>query len=496
MITKQEPTNLHNKKIILMNLLKPYNLKFYFTLLLLVAFQACNEDDIKTYPPPTIADVNVDFYLTSPDQANLLKATTNGLFPMVANSNFTINVTESTSYQEMDGFGYTLTGGSAMLINNMSTSSRSELLQELFSTGDNSIGISYLRISIGASDLDATTFSYNDLPSGQTDENLDNFSINPDMSNLVPVLNEILAINPNIKILATPWSAPTWMKDNNSTIGGALLPQYYNTYANYFVKYIEAMAAQGITIDAITIQNEPENPYNNPSMVMSADQQKDFIKNNLGPVFQTENISTKIILFDHNLDNPDYAISILNDASAKSYVDGSAFHLYAGQISNMSLVHNAHPDKNVYFTEQWIQAPGDFYSDIRWHVRELIVGAPRHWSKNVLQWNLAADPNNNPHTDGGCTECLGAITIDGNSVQRNPGYYIIAHASKFVPAGSVRIESNTSFEFPNVAYKTPNNKIVVIVLNNSDVQKSLNINVDAEPISVTMPAGAVATFVW
>jgi glucosylceramidase len=231
-------------------------------------------------------------------------------------------------------------------------------------------------------------------------------------------------------------------------------------------------------------------------MVMSADQQKDFIKNNLGPVFQTENISTKIILFDHNLDNPDYPISILNDASAKSYVDGSAFHLYAGQISNMSLVHNAHPDKNVYFTEQWIQAPGDFYSDIRWHVRELIVGAPRHWSKNVLQWNLAADPNNNPHTDGGCTECLGAITIDANSVQRNPGYYIIAHASKFVPAGSVRIESNTSFEFPNVAYKTPDNKIVVIVLNNSDVQKSLNINVETQPISVTMPAGAVATFVW
>tara|TARA_R110000751_G_scaffold2470_3_gene13118 strand:+ start:139421 stop:140911 length:1491 start_codon:yes stop_codon:yes gene_type:complete len=496
MIIKQEPTNLHNKKIILMNLLKRYNLKFYITLLLLVAFQACNEDDIKTYPPPTIADVNVDFYLTSPDQANLLKSTTNGLFPMVTNSNFTINVTESTSYQEMDGFGYTLTGGSAMLINNMSVSSRSELLQELFGTGDNSIGISYLRISIGASDLDATTFSYNDLPSGQTDENLDNFSINPDMSNLVPVLNEILAINPNIKILATPWSAPTWMKDNNSTIGGALLPQYYNTYANYFVKYIEAMAAQGITIDAITIQNEPENPYNNPSMVMSADQQKDFIKNNLGPVFQTENISTKIILFDHNLDNPDYPISILNDASAKSYVDGSAFHLYAGQISNMSLVHNAHPDKNVYFTEQWIQAPGDFYSDIRWHVRELIVGAPRHWSKNVLQWNLAADPNSNPHTDGGCTECLGAITIDGNLVQRNPGYYIIAHASKFVPAGSVRIESNTSFEFPNVAYKTPDNKIVVIVLNNSDVQNSLNINVETQPISVTMPAGAVATFVW
>jgi len=479
-----------------MKFITRYNLKFYFTLLLIVALQACNDDEMKTYPPPEAADVNADFYLTSPDEANLLALTTSGLFPMVSNSNFTINVDEGTSYQEMDGFGYTLTGGSAMLINNMSSATRSELLQELFGTAENSIGISYLRISVGSSDLDATTFSYNDLPSGQTDVNLDNFSLNPDMSNLVPVLNEILAINPSIKILATPWSAPTWMKTNNNTIGGELLPQYYDTYANYFVKYIEGMAAQGITIDAITIQNEPENPFNNPSMVMNAEQQRDFIKNNLGPTFQAENITSKIILFDHNLDNPDYPISILNDATAKSYVDGSAFHLYAGQIDNMSLVRNAHPDKNVYFTEQWIQAPGDFYSDIRWHVRELMVGAPRNWSKNVLQWNLAADPNSNPHTDGGCTECLGAITIDGNNVQRNPGYYIIAHSSKFVPLGSVRIESNTSFEFPNVAYKTPDNKIVVVVLNNSDVQKSLNINVPTEPISVTMPAGSVATFVW
>lgn len=479
-----------------MKSLTRYNLNFYFSILLLVALQACNDHYMKTYPPPEVADVNVDFYLTSPDEANLLALTTSGMFPMVTNNNFTINVSEGTSYQEMDGFGYSLTGGSAMLINNMSSSERSELLQELFGTGENSIGVSYLRISIGSSDLDATTFSYNDLSSGQTDENLDNFSLNPDMANLIPVLNEILAINPNIKILASPWSAPTWMKNNNATIGGELLSQYYTVYANYFVKYIEGMAAQGITIDAITIQNEPENPYNNPSMLMSAEQQKTFIRDHLGPLFVTENISTKIILFDHNLDNPDYPISILNDATAKSYVDGSAFHLYAGQIGNMSVVHNAHPDKNVYFTEQWMQAPGDFYSGIRWHVRELMVGAPRNWSKNVLQWNLAADPNSNPHTDGGCTECLGALTIDGNNITRNPSYYVIAHASKFVPPGSVRIESNSSSEFPNVAFKTPEDNIVVLVLNNSDVQNVVNINVESEPITVTIPASSVATFVW
>jgi glucosylceramidase len=231
-------------------------------------------------------------------------------------------------------------------------------------------------------------------------------------------------------------------------------------------------------------------------MLMTAPQQSLFIKNFLGPAFATYNIQTKIILFDHNCDNPNYPISILNDAATKQYVDGSAFHLYAGQIENMSLVHNAHPDKNIYFTEQWIQAPGNFASDIKWHFRELMIGAPRNWSKTVLQWNLAADPESNPHTPGGCTECLGAITIDGSSFTRNPAYYIIAHSSKFVPPGSVRIASNATAELPNVAYKTPEGKIVVVVLNNTESQKSFNINVDLEPISTSLPAGAVATYVW
>lgn len=477
--------------------IKNKNMKFIIILLTFLGVaQGCEDTDNTYYPPPPQSEVDAKYYLTTPDKGNLLTLQTNGIFPLTENSNFTLSVSEGTTYQEMDGFGYTLTGGSAALINGMSSSTRESLLQELFGTGENSIGVSYLRISIGSSDLDATTFSYNDLPNGQTDESLTNFSLNPDMANLIPILNQITAINPNIKILGSPWSAPTWMKTNGSTIGGELLPQYYSSYANYFVKYVEGMAAQGITIDAITIQNEPENPYNNPSMIMTAEQQKTFIRNHLGPLFQTENIATKIILFDHNLDHPEYPVSILNDATAKSYIDGSAFHLYAGQIENMSVVHNAHPDKSVYFTEQWVQAPGDFYSDIRWHIRELIIGAPRNWSRNVLEWNLAADPNSNPHTDGGCTQCLGAITIDGNNVERNPAYYIIAHASKFVPAGSIRIESNYSTEFPNVAFKTPEDKIVVIVLNNSDAQKTFNINASQEPITATIPAGSVGTFVW
>ena len=470
-------------------------IKLFTLFMVVMTLASCEDATLKTYPPPEIEQVSASVYLTTPDKLNLLTKQESNIFPIRNNTDFTINVSENETYQSMDGFGFTLTGGSAMHINAMSSSAKNELLQELFSV-ENGIGVSYLRISIGASDLDSNVFSYNDLPSGQTDTNQTNFSISADNSNLIPVLKDIVAINPTIKILATPWSAPIWMKTNGSSIGGKLQNQYYTSYATYFVKYIKAMQNEGIAIEAITVQNEPENPYNNPSMLMEANEQKDFISNHLGPLFITEGITTKIILFDHNLDNPNYPISILNDNNIKQYVAGSAFHLYAGTIDNMSFVKNAHPDKDVYFTEQWVQAPGDFPADIRWHVRELIIGTSRNWSKTILEWNLAADPENKPYTNGGCTECLGALTIDGNNVTKNSAFYIIAHASKYVPQGSIRIESNTSLELPNVAFLTPEDKIIVIVLNNTDIQKSFNINVTQEPISMTLPAGSVATLVW
>ena len=469
------------------------------SLVFTLVFSSCDSNDDQTYDPPVSdnpgEDIeNVEFYLTTPDQNNLVRLQESGLQSVTENDNFSINIDESESYQSMDGFGFTLTGGSAILINNMSASARTNLLNDLY--GSNGVHSNYVRISIGASDLDPAPFSYNDLPAGQTDPNLTNFSIAPDLTSLVPVLQEIIQINPDVKILGSPWSAPTWMKTNQATVGGELLPQYYSTYADYFVMYVEAMQAEGITIDAITIQNEPENPFNNPSMVMTANQQTDFIANHLGPAFQQAGIATKIITFDHNPDNISYPISILNNANANQYVDGSAFHLYAGNISALSAVHNAHPDKNIYFTEQWIQAPGDFPSDLRWHTRELIIGATRNWSKNVLQWNLAADENSNPHTDGGCTQCLGALTISGNNATKNPAYYIVKQASMFVKSGSVRIKSNTSPSIQNVAFRTPEGEVVVIVLNDTDQQQSFNINVESTPISSQLPAGSVGTYVW
>jgi len=444
--------------------------------------------------PPSPA---IEYWLTKGDRSVLLQKQPTSLnFTTTANNFTNIEVDSTTKFQEIDGFGYTLTGGSAYLINHMDASSRSSLLNELFGSGNDAIGISYLRISIGASDLSASVFSYNDMPAGQTDPTLANFSLSLDTVDLVPVLKQILTINPQIKIMGSPWSPPVWMKDNGSSVGGSLLPQYYAAYAQYFVKYIQAMAAKGIKIDAITVQNEPQHGGNNPSMVMSSLQQAEFIKNHLGPAFQAATINTKIIIWDHNCDNPNYPITILNDAAAKPYIDGSAFHLYAGEIGVLSGVKAAHPDKNLYFTEQWTGANGSFDGDLKWHLKNVVIGSMRNWSKTALEWNLANDPFYGPHTPGGCTECKGALTINASVVTRNVGYYIIAHASKFIPAGSVRIASTTGVSLHSVAFVRPDGKKVLIVLNDSGSSTSFNIKYKGKWAATELPGATVGTYIW
>ncbi|HEY8396660.1 MAG TPA: glycoside hydrolase family 30 beta sandwich domain-containing protein [Flavihumibacter sp.] len=438
---------------------------------------------------------DVEMWLTKGDQSALLqKQNTVISFADTNNSYPVIEVDSAVSYQTVDGFGYTLTGGSAYLINSMGAG-KQNLLKELFGDESNSIGVSYLRISIGASDLDAEVFSYNDLPAGQTDPDLTKFSLAKDTIDLIPLLKEILAIRPSIKIMGSPWSPPVWMKDNKSSIGGSLLPQYYSTYANYFVKYIQAMKGHGITIDAITIQNEPQHGGNNPSMVMSATQQADFIKNHLGPAFQAAGIDTRIVIWDHNCDHPEYPITVLNDPEAKKYVNGSAFHLYAGEIGALSTVHEAHPDKALYFTEQWTSAKGDFGGDLQWHIKNVIIGSMRNWSRVALEWNLANDASFGPHTPGGCTECKGALTLGGSALTRNVSYYIIAHAAKFVPPGSVRISSNVINNMTNVVFKRPDGKKVMIIVNEGPAA-GFNIKYNDKLAFTSLPAGGVATYIW
>lgn len=477
------------------------------TLLSAAAFYSCKKNVNNNEAPDQktsgtvarAANEVVNAWVTTADQSKLLQAQDSFNFAADAGTNATtVTVDENQTYQGIDGFGFTLTGGSAGLLNGLGAN-QTNVLNELFGTANGQIGISYIRISIGASDLSSSDFTYNQTAG---DFNMNNFSISAENQDLLPILKKIIAINPSIKIIATPWTAPTWMKvnttGNNGYTGGSLntAAGYYDAYARYFVKYLQAMQAQGITIDAITPQNEPLNPYNNPSMVMQPNEQANFIKNNLGPQIRAAGFQTKIIAYDHNTDRIDYPETVLADGGANPYVDGSAFHLYAGDISSLTDVHNAYPNKNVYFTEQWVGAPSNFGGDLSWHVNTLIIGATRNWSRNVLEWNLASDPNNNPHTPGGCSTCLGGITVSGTSITRNVGYYIIGHASRFVRPGAVRISSNLSGSIQNVAFKNSDGSKVLIALNNGSSSVSFKVKWGAESFTYTLAAGAVATFKW
>ena len=445
----------------------------------------------------------VAVWMTTGSKSALLARQPTLTFGSGANRNPTITVDGATSYQTMDGFGYTLTGGSAIVINRMPAAARDALLRELFTRSSTTLGVSYLRLSIGASDLSAAPFTYDELPAGQTDPDLASFSIDAERADLLPVLKQILAINPGIPLLATPWTAPRWMKDNGSYVGGSLLPANYPAYARYFVKYLQAMKAEGITIAAIAVQNEPLNPDNNPSMTMSAAAQAEFIKNHLGPALRAAGLTPKIFLYDHNADHPEYPLAILSDPAAKAFVDGSAFHLYGGSIDALSRVHDAHPDRNVYFTEQYTASNGSFAGDLRWHVRNLVIGAPRNWSRTVLEWNLANDERFGPHTAGGCSTCLGAVTIDSSTgaVTRNVAYYVVGHLARFVDPGSVRIAStlaggSRATALPNVAFRTPSGRYVLVVMNDGSTAQAFDVAFDGRRVTHSLAVGSVATYVW
>ncbi len=400
-------------------------------------------------------------------------------------------------FQPIEGFGYTLTSGSAQLLKAMTPPARAALLRHLFGNGPDDIGVSMLRLTVGASDLSDRVFTYDDTPEGQADPALQGFDLGTDRREVLPVLREILAIRPDLALMASPWTAPSWMKSNRDSRGGSLLPAWYPVYARYLVRYLKAMRKEGVRIGMLTVQNEPLNPDNNPSMFMSAEDQRVFIRDHLGPEIRAAGLATKIVCYDHNADRPDYPLAILSDPAAKAFVHGSAFHLYGGRIGDIQQVLRAHPDRALYFTEQWIGAPGNFAGDLGWHVSEVMVGAIRNGCRAVLEWNLASDPQQQPHTDrGGCERCLGALTLDGDRVVRNTAYYIIAHASRFVPPGSVHVGSTASGSMPNVAFMTPRRDLVLIVMNRTGESRTFRVEGAARGLSVTLDQGAVATCVF
>ena len=433
----------------------------------------------------------IEGWITRDAQA-LLQPMAPVAFAATAQNDFpTIEVSDAERFQPIEGFGFALTGGSAFLLGGMAPAARAAVLRELFGVGEGSIGLSCLRLSIGASDLGRVSFSYCDVP----DPTLAGFDLAAGDPEIVPVLREILRINPEIKIIASPWSAPPWMKSNGSFVAGHLKPDCYDAYARYFVKYIEAMRAHGIHVSAVTPQNEPHNPKNEPSMVMSAGEQAAFIKGHLGPALREKAPGTEILCWDHNCDEPEYPLSVLEDPAARAFIGGVAWHLYMGTAEAMSQVRARYPEKKVYFTEQWISAEDGFEGALRWHVKNIVIGALRNWSRTVVEWNLASDPKCELHTPGGAVGALGGITV-GETVSRNAGYWLMAHVAKFIRPGSVRVHSSEPAQLPNVACVTPDGRVVVVVLNDSGAAQRFDILHRGARAKLALEAGAVATLRW
>ncbi len=451
-------------------------------------FEDEKEEDPDPAPdiPENPADGDVRVIVTSGDRSRLLAEMDGLQFGETYSTTSTITVNSSETYQEIDGFGFTLTEGSAEVIMSLTSEKQEELLYDLFNP-ETGIGVSVIRLGIGATDLSSYVYSYNDND-GDTD--MSEFSLEgPDTQYTIPVLLKALAINPDIKVMATPWSAPEWMKLDNNYLNN----DYYSAYALYFVKYLQAMQAYGIDIWAVTPQNEPLNTTNNPSMGMTQEDQYTFVNNYLGPQLESAGFGdVKIICYDHNCDNTEFPIYV----SQSSYVDGSAFHLYDGDISAMTTVYDA-TGKDVYFTEQYTASTGDFQGDFSWHLRNVLIGAPNNYSKTVLEWNLANNSSMGPHTEGGCDTCLGAITVENStSYTKNVAYYIIAQASKFVKPGAVRLGCSST-SLPATAFKNTDGSYVVICHNeNTDYTHTTTITIDGQSFSYEIPAGSAATFVW
>ncbi len=424
-------------------------------------------------------------------------------------NNYTIIVNENTQYQQIDGFGGSLTDASCWLLKyKLTDQKRAEVMQDLF--GLSGINISLLRQPIGASDFSWEAWTFDDTTNNTDDWSLSNFSLWREDAYIRPMLDMAYKVNSGrIKIFATPWSPPAWMRSNKGLYGdgGYLRPECYNVYADYFVKYVKECEAKGTPVHAVTIQNEPQYAPAYPGMQMSIQDEIGFIKDYIGPKFQQNGISTKIICFDHNFDDggTDFAASVLA-SGAYNYCAGSAWHPYCTGNScvheKMTEVHNRYPDKDVWLTEAgsgtWIGDDSAQFADQMYHT----IRSPRNWSKSVVFWNIALDQNAAPKLAGVDTSNSnrGFLTIRSDStdgVTRNTSYYSMGHTSKFVDPGAYRIESNSfTDDIEDVAYKNPDGSKVVVLSNRTPNQKSVKIQWGSQSFTYTVPEKAAVTFKW
>lgn len=413
-----------------------------------------------------------------------------------------IEVDPQQRFQTMVGFGASITDASAWLLRHrMSEDQRKALMRDLFGQAEGEAGFNFTRLTLGASDFSLRHYTYDDLPPGQEDLLLRNFSLDEMRRDVLPVLREALVLNPRLKVMASPWSAPAWMKTTDSLIKGRLRPDRRDAYARYLVRYVEEMASEGVDVFALTVQNEPHfEPEDYPGMRLDPQDRIRLIADHLGPLLRTRGLKTQILEWDHNWDDPAAALEVLGDPKAASFVDGVAWHCYAGEPSAQSQVALRHPGKDVWFTEcsggQWSPL---WRESLPWMARQVLIGSTRHGARGVQLWNLALDERHGPRL-GGCKDCRGVVTIDSATghVTRNLEYYVLAHASRFVRPGAQRIGSTSGLEgVDTVAFRHPDDGSIVLVLcNSSPDSRPLAVRADGKVVDFTLPPHSLATLVW
>ncbi|TCO46225.1 glucosylceramidase [Kribbella antiqua] len=479
-----------------------------------------------TGPAAAQPDNQVHVWVTTPDRAELLHERAPVNFQPGASPRTTITVEPRTSYQTMDGFGASITDSSANVLYRLSAADREKTLRSLFDPRAG-IGVSFLRQPVGSSDFtaEAEHYTYDDVPAGRTDFALKHFSIAHDEQQILPLLRRAKQLNPSLKVMATPWSPPAWMKTGDSLVGGRLEddPAVYDAYARYLVKFVQAYTAADVPIDFLTIQNEPQN--RNPSAYPGTDmpvRQEAAVISALGPLLLKASPRTKILGYDHNWtthpgdiastppgEDPetDYPYKLLRTSAAR-WIAGTAYHCYSGDPSAQTALHKAFPSKGIWFSEcSGSHGPNDtppqiFRGTLTWHARNLMLGTTRNWAKSVVNWNIALDSTGGPHL-GGCDTCTGLVTLqtDG-TVSTDAEYYTIGHLSKFVKPGAVRIGS-TSYgttgwngQLMSAAFRNPDGSTALVVHNENDDPRSFAVAVGDQYFDYELPGGAIATFTW
>jgi len=448
-----------------------------------------------TVPPS--APAYAEMWLTTSDQTQKL-----ALRPAIeaagpAFGDETVTIDSAKHFQRIHGFGAAMTDASAELISRLPDDKRRAIMAELFGRANGGLGLSFTRLTVGASDFSTTHYSYDDTAANAPDPELRTFSIGPARKYVLPRVREALAINPELKVIISPWSPPAWMKTTHSLIQGQLLPQYYPAFANYLARTVEAFDAEGVPVSMLTIQNEPDfEPDSYPGMRVNSADRARIIGGFVGPTFRARGLKAQILDYDHNWDNPEMPWTVLSDPVARRYVAGVAWHCYEGDVPAQTQVHDAFPDKDAWFTEcsggEWSPK---FAEVLSWMTDKLIIGGVNNWSRGVLLWNLALDPSHGPHK-GGCADCRGVITIAATgAITRNVEYYVLGHASRFVLPGAYRIATKHAEGVEATAFLNPDRSRVAIVYRKSG-NGPLSLALDGRRFAITMPAGSVATLRW